>query len=48
MYAVAAWMMKIKNKGPKQEQSTVRKLNLNRMAYARNTIRFEHKQKGSV
>lgn len=40
MYAVAAWMMEIKNKGHKQEQRTVRKLNLNPMAYARNTIQL--------
>jgi hypothetical protein len=37
MYAVAAWMMELKNKGPKQE---VRKLNLNPMAYDRNMIQL--------
>jgi len=47
MYAVAAWMMEIKNKGPKQEQSIVRKLNLNPMAYERHDS-VEHKQKGSA
>jgi hypothetical protein len=40
MYAVAAWMMQIKKKGPKQEQRIVRKLNLNPMAYERNMIRL--------
>lgn len=28
-----AWMKQLKNKGPKQEQSRIRKLNLNPMAY---------------
>jgi len=40
MYAVAAWMMEIKNKGAKQEQRIVRKLNLKPMAYDRNTIQL--------
>lgn len=40
MYAVAAWIVEIKNKGPKQEQSIVRKLNLYPMAYERNMIQL--------
>lgn len=40
MYAIAAWMMEIRNKGPKQEHRIVRKLNLNPMAYERNMIQL--------